>query len=445
MKLSDFCFFVPTKYEGKYALYNSFNNTIAVIDDELKTILQSGDFSALPEEHVDALKSIEVLREDDEDELKLLEYKKKSLRFASDKTEFYVIPTYKCNLTCPTCNTGDTTMSEETAENVIEAIKKETENRKSAYLWTCFLGGEPLLEPEITFKISKELSEWAKKRTINFNNFLATSGTLLSEEVINRFYPYVTSMQVTLEGPRSYHDKNRTYTDGKGTFDDVIDGIMLLKERGIHTVINVPVMKENCSLVPELVEYLKGKGIAEGGFIHVRLFLSKGFSNGVCLSHSPLCNEGDDNAKLLMDLWEKVWKKGFRATAKPSQTPYCTCIRDGAYVIDPEGDVYKCIAMVGNPAEKAAVIRNGTVTSETHTFYDLMSRDATKIEECSQCKYVPLCAGGCPEVSRSRYSTYHAPDCGFRKTLFDKRIELFLRFKHPKHFGMDEGVRTPNV
>jgi uncharacterized protein len=146
-----------------------------------------------------------------------------------------------------------------------------------------------------------------------------------------------------------------------------------------------------------------------------------------------------------MDVWEQVWSRGFRATAKPTQTPYCSCIKDGAYTIDPEGNVYKCIHMVKNPAEKAAVIKDGTISSKTTVFLDLMSRDATKIEECSQCTYVPLCAGGCPIRAQSQSSTFHAPDCGPRKTLFDKRIELFLRFKHPERFGEDEGTRTPNV
>lgn len=445
MKLTEYSFFIPTLSEGKYALYNSFNNTIAAIDEELKTVLESGDFSVLPKELVDSLKSIEVLREDDEDELKMLEYKKKGLRFSTERTEFYIIPTYQCNLTCSACSTGDGVMTEETVENTIEAVKRETTDRKSAYLWTYILGGEPLLEPDITSQISKELSEWTKRENIRFNNFLVTNGTLLSEDVINQIFPHITSVQVTLEGPHEHHDKTRTYKDGKGTFDDTIEGIMLLKERGIHAIINVPVSKENCSLVPELVEYLKSKGIVEGGFMHVRLFLSKGFPNGICLSHSPLCTESDDDATLLLNVWEEAWSRGFRATAKPSQTPYCTCIKDGVYVIDPQGDVYKCIAMVGNPAEKAAVIRNGLITSKTHTFYDLMSRNVTKMAECSQCKYAPLCAGGCPLAAQRTSSSYHAPDCGSRKTLFDKRIELFLRFKYPKHFGVDEGTLTPNV
>jgi uncharacterized protein len=146
-----------------------------------------------------------------------------------------------------------------------------------------------------------------------------------------------------------------------------------------------------------------------------------------------------------MNVWEQVWARGFRATAKPTQTPYCSCIKDGAYTIDPEGNVYKCIQMVGDPAARAAVIKDGAISSKTDVFYDLMSRDATTIAECSQCIYAPLCAGGCPLKAQNQNTTYHAPECGVRKTIFDKRIELFLRFKHPERFGEDEGTRTPNV
>ena len=443
MYLTKYSFFVPTKKGGKYALYNSFNNIFAIIDEELKDMLESQDFSSLPQEYIDSLKQVEVIRDDDEDELKMLEYKKKSLRFASDKTEFYIIPTFACNIQCPPCKTRDVTMDEETVKSVIEAVKRETKMRGSSQLWTVLFGGEPLVELDTTFRISKEISEWAKREGIIFNNSLVSNGTLLSEEVIDKFKPYITSMQVQLEGSRDYHDRIRVYTNGEGTFDDVIESLMLLKENTVHTIINVPVTRENHKYIPELVDYLKGKGVAEGGIMHIRLFPSE--KDSVCLSYSPLCGEGDTDAALLMDVWEQVWARGFRATAKPTQTPYCSCIKDGAYTIDPEGNVYKCIQMVGDPAKKAAVIKDGAISSKTDVFYDLMSRDATAITECSQCIYAPLCAGGCPLKAWNQNTTYHAPECGVRKTLFDKRIELFLRFKHPERFGEDEGTRTPNV
>ena len=445
MKLTKYVFLVPTKRTGKYALYNSFNNIFAIIDDELKDVLESGDFSRLPQQFVDSLKSSEFIREDHEDELKMLQYKKKDMRFSAWKTEFYIMPTTACNLSCPSCRLGDKTMSDKTVENTLEAVKREAKERGSTHLWTFILGGEPLLEADIALRLSQELAEWAKKEQVLFNNCLITNGTLLTEDILDKFAPYVTSMQVTLEGPRSYHDTVRVYKDGTPTFDHVIDGLMLLKEHNIHTIINVPITKENCTSVPELIEYLKEKGIHEGGIMHVRLFLSENQINNVCLSYSPLCNEGREDAVLMMDVWEEAWKRGFRATAKPTQTPYCSCIKDGAYTIDPEGNVYKCIAMVGNPDERAAVLEDGTISSKNHTFYDLLSRDATQIPECSQCKYLPLCAGGCPLRAKSLQNSYHAPDCGLRKSLFDKRIELFLRFKHPEHFGADEGTRTPNV
>ncbi|KYK36591.1 MAG: SPASM domain-containing protein [Theionarchaea archaeon] len=450
MKLTQYLFIIPTNHQGKYALYNSFSNTIAIIDEELKAILESEDFSALPQEHITSLKQLEVIREDDADELKMLEYKKKSLRFASDKTEFFVIPTYKCNLKCPGCPPRENTMNEDVVKNTIEAIKRETREKKSNYLWLYILGGEPLLEPEITYKISKELSEWAKDENIMFYNTIITNGTLFTDTIIDQFFQCITSVQVSLEGPAEYHNKKRVYKNkndekGRGTFEDIVNSVLLLKKNNIHAIINVPVTRENCHCVPEFVEYLKNKGITEGGAIHIRLFLSKGVSNGVCAPYSPLCNEGDADAPLLMDVWEKVWKKGFRATAKPTQTPYCSGIKDSVYAVDPEGNVYKCLSMVGNPDERVAVLKDGVISAKTPLFYELLSRDATRIEKCNQCKYLPLCAGGCPTAAKTQHHTYHAPDCGQRKTLFDKRIELFLRFKHPTHFGVDEGVKTPNV
>jgi radical SAM protein with 4Fe4S-binding SPASM domain len=206
----------------------------------------------------------------------------------------------------------------------------------------------------------------------------------------------------------------------------------------------VPLTKENHAMVPELIEYLRSIGIAEGGIIHIRFFLSPKNRNGVCVSHSPLCDEGEAHALLLKKIWETAWSRGFRATAKPTQTPYCTGTKEGSYIVGPKGYVYKCLTQVGT-SEKAGVIKNGVINTQSNIFYDLMKRDVTAITECTSCKYAPICAGGCPVRSKEKYNTYHAPDCGPRKELFDKRIQLFLRFKYPQHFGEDEGTRTPNV
>lgn len=439
MKLSQFVFIIPTNNE-KYALYNSFDNSIAVIDDELKTILEKETFSDLPPEHLDTLLEIGVIRTDDADEWKMLEYKKKSLRFAPPKTEVYVIPTLKCNLKCTKCGNYTDTMDTKTAESVVKAIQKETQTR----LWTFIAGGEPLLNFDITYTISKTLTEWAQQKNISYINSIITNGTLLTESVIDTLSPYMSSVQVTLEGPARYHDTVRVHKDGTKTFDTIIQTINMLSEKNIHTVINVPLTTENHELVPELIDYLRSIGIAEGGIIHVRFFLSPKNSNGVCVVHSPLCDEGYDKALLLLKTWETAWSRGFRATAKPTQTPYCTGIKERSYIVGPKGYMYKCLTQVGT-SEKAGVIKNGVLTSKTNTFYDLMKRDVTSSTECTSCRYAPLCAGGCPVRSKEKYNTYHGPDCGPRKDLFDKRIQLFLRFKYPQHFGADEGTRTPNV
>jgi uncharacterized protein len=445
MKLSRYVFFVPTFRKGKYALYNSFNNTIAAVDEELKTLLESGRFSELPPQHVQSLKFLEVLREDEDNELNMLEYKKKALRYDPTRVEFHIIPTYTCNIQCAGCTPRSESMDASCLENTLKAIKKETIESKTGALWTFIVGGEPFLEEDITFELSQELSTWAEAEGITFLNSIATNGTLLSQQGLERIHPYVSSMQVTLEGPKSYHDARRTHRNGRGTFDEAVQGIILLQDLKIHTVINVPVTMENYTLIPDLIDYLKGIGIREGGITHVRLFFSSGYKNGICYQHSPLCNEGDEHAEVLKGVWEEAWKKGFRATAKPTQTPYCTCIREGAYTIDPVGNVYKCVAMAGNPAERVAVIENGSLSSRAPVFYDMMGRDVTQIEQCAACKYRPLCAGGCLLRARERHNMYNAPDCGSRKSLFDKRIELFLRFKYPTHFGQDDVSTIPNV
>ena len=71
---------------------------------------------------------------------------------------------------------------------------------------------------------------------------IQTNGTLLNDEWISLFLKHNVRVGISLDGPRDIHDKGRKSRNGKGSYEQVIDGIQLLIRRqcpfGVLTVIS---------------------------------------------------------------------------------------------------------------------------------------------------------------------------------------------------------------
>lgn len=83
---------------------------------------------------------------------------------------------------------------------------------------------------------------------------------------------------------------------------------------------------------------------------------------------------------------------------------------DNTFVIDPQGYIYKCISGVGYDAFKAGSIFDTQYLSwQLSQFSEMNAREKSKV--CQQCRYLPLCLGGCPQQLFVRTGTLEGIDC----------------------------------
>lgn len=88
----------------------------------------------------------------------------------------------------------------------------------------------------------------------------------------------------------------------------------------------------------------------------------------------------------------------------------------------------KCWEMVGDNKHKMGYIKDdGTLTDVTFAYYDWLSIDPLKEPDCSDCKYLPICGGGCRMLSYRQTGTYHAAGCEKVKGVIEKQIEVYVR------------------
>lgn len=139
--------------------------------------------------------------------------------------------TEKCNLRCNYCiynpshpnyrEFGHRHMTFETAKKAIDFLDKHSSENKEIYIG--FYGGEPLLN----FELIKKCIDYgnAKIKDKNVIYSMTTNATLITEDIADFLVENKMVLTISLDGPKSIHNENRVYVNGKGSFDDAEKGL----------------------------------------------------------------------------------------------------------------------------------------------------------------------------------------------------------------------------
>ena len=102
-----------------------------------------------------------------------------------------------------------------------------------------FYGGEPLLNFELIKKcveyIEGEYKNWKTRYT------LTTNGSLLDKEKIDWLVVHDFTIAISLDGPENEHNRLRVYSNGGGTYRDVMKNVNIIMNMGYKNVFSLPV------------------------------------------------------------------------------------------------------------------------------------------------------------------------------------------------------------
>ena len=100
-----------------------------------------------------------------------------------------------------------------------------------------FYGGEPLLN----FKLIKECVEYIEKiySSCGMRYNLTTNGSLLDEEKADWLMQHNFSISISLNGPEGEHDRLRVYSNGKGTFGDIMKNVRHIVDEGYEKIYSI--------------------------------------------------------------------------------------------------------------------------------------------------------------------------------------------------------------
>jgi len=92
-----------------------------------------------------------------------------------------------------------------------------------------FYGGEPLLGFDTLVKITQYANKLKQKHNRDLDFMINTNGIILDKDKIKFFVKENFVIDVSLDGPKSEHDRYRLKYNGNGSFEDVFENILYIK------------------------------------------------------------------------------------------------------------------------------------------------------------------------------------------------------------------------
>lgn len=432
MKLSKYNLFIPVLNEEECVLFNTFNGSCLKIEKDVVLTLKKQDISLLEQDDLELFKKTGILIPDNVDEDRILSYMLNQERYNANFVSATILLTMECNLRCTYCFQGHDNRSIaidiNKADSIVEFLTKMAMLKRSKHIAVILFGGEPLVNIDMGYYILSKVKAFCEENGMTYSSSIITNGTLLSQDIINKLSDFNCQMiQITLDGMKSIHDQRRMYQSGKGSFDETINALLLLKEsKKIHTVVRLNIDKINIKEIYHLLEFI-GKNHIDLTDFRVDFGIVRGETTGSA-EYSSNCFRDDEIGNILYDLWDFAEEQGFKYNIKPMRkNMYCGLYSDNQFTIAPNGDVYKCWEHVGEEEHVMGKIdKNGNFTNLTYAFYDWMSTDPLKNDICKNCVYLPVCGGGCGVLSYNKSGSYHSNGCFKVKGTIEKQVLKYV-------------------
>lgn len=434
MKYSKFNIFIKREGGDSYFLFNTNTGSTFLIDESIKQKIENGVIDFLSNEEKNEYEGAGILLKDEIDENRIFSYHYNKQKYNNEVLSLTVLLTYDCNLRCVYCYEGageanKGSLTNESRNAIFEFIKKQMQQRKSNVLSMVLFGGEPLLNFDKNIAWLDQIKEYCDKNEKTFITTIVTNGILINEAIMEKLVEYhCQTIQITLDGVREVHDQRRKYKDGKGSFDEVINGIKLIYNHPQlgNPVIRINIDKTNIDEVKRLLLYLNNEKLND---CYIDFGIVKGTTKA-CSAYTGNCFVEDELGEILDELWEELKKMNFNFNIQPQKKfMFCGLYCDASYTISPYAEIYKCWDHVGmNEHLMGQIDSDGNIVDVKYPFIDWMSHNPLEVKECRNCSYLPACGGGCGSVSYSQSGNYHSKGCYKTRGVIERQVErLFMK------------------
>ena len=370
--------------------------TVADNDRHLSTVLEN-------------LEKGRFVLEERFDERKLADQIVNMARYDESWSTITIAPTLACNFACDYCYQNDAArlgpMSDKTARETIEFVKKRTEGRRGTHV--AWYGGEPLLAADLVLSMSGELADYCASRNLSYSSMIVTNGYFLTRRTAERLLAAKTTWaQVTLDGDRPIHNQRRVLKGGEASFDRILENVAeTVQLDGFSVSVRVNIDKRNKDGVEDLLHRLHEAGLSGRKNFSV-YFAPVDICSQECLRVVNEVMRLDEYAEIETGLIRKAFNMGLACASLPVRLfSLCAAVKPNGFVVLPNGDVHKCWNTVSYPSMRICGMDAADSIEDSPLYKSWTSDPLFASAECDKCGILPNCTGGCAHKARDGLTT----------------------------------------
>lgn len=413
-----------------YLLFNTMSLAFIRINEQdidMWNKLREAPDSYTNFQNYDFLIKARILVDNQEDDLNVYLADVLKNRYNSSDMALTILPTRGCNFGCIYCYEQDrpnVLMNEQTEKAIVKIVCSNSNLKRLSVVW---YGGEPLLN----FDSMVRLTKMFKQLNIEYSAKIVSNGYLLTKEKADLMKDLaIRNIQITFDGSEEIHNQRRFLLGGQPTYRKIMDNLKYLlsinKEITIDIRTNIDRRNKD--------DYNKFYQDFKSEINDKRVTMYPGFVSDLlsseCVSPEFNISEGGYKAQFILDIFDKYGIE-IKSFLPKYRRHSCVASKYFAFVVGPEGELYKCWRMVGNQKETIGNVNDGSLDMVKFSKY-LIGADYTLDSKCLQCEFITLCGGGCPLVRmRNKYEKISLNHCCPEKThmeqLMELRYEMFVK------------------
>lgn len=336
--------------------------------------------------------------------------------------------TNACNLRCTYCyiHKNKSQMSWKIAKDSVDSVFRSAHTQGFKKVKFKLSGGEATLRESFLTKLILYIRAQQLSTNIDTSIVILSNGVAISDSMIRLLKDYGVRLMISLDGIGKYHDRQRVFANGSGSFQHIQKTLLKLQKAGIDPSISITITNESVRGLPNLTRFLLKRKLYNFSFN---------------LYRENDCSKSNENLSLQTETIIKYIKKAYAVIEEylPLR-PYIgtlgdrtnlmfpheyTCAAGRNYlVIDSSGNVSKCQMEMGI---KVTSIYAKDPIKDIRTSPEGIQ--ALKVDEkvkCRSCMWKYFCCGGCPLLTHSTSGSYAAPspNCDIYQAILPELVRL---------------------
>ncbi len=404
MELSFFNVVVPLK-DDNHLIYNTLTLETVLINKQLYSEILGNTFNVFDSKILILIDS-GILTPCAKTQYQELALADKRMKKENPFVHLTIMMSESCNFSCNYCNQGQIKESKVLSNEVVDALLLYIENTTCAgsEVDVNWFGGEPLLSLKELLLYSNKIEATCHTLGAKYRARVLTNGFLLTKKNALKLYENnIKMVQVSFDGDKEAHDASRYAMKGKGTYDIILSNLKEVLESvptGFHVSLRVNVSAKNVNTLPVLIQDLEHRGFNQ--FSNFSVYWGHIYDptksniddalniDDIILDHQTFGRAEIEMNKLLLN-------RGFGASITMNETRgNCIATQSNSFVVRPSGELHKCYIPISNSANSCGSIFDVNNVFSSAAYQHWNNWTAFAEDNCSGCKLLGSCRGGCP-------------------------------------------------